>query len=135
MQELVKILSNIRSLRVFAREIDLAELNSMAEKFNAVLAERQKEEEELVAIENERKSKLEAFKKQIEAEGLDIKALIESLSNQPSSIKPKSSRTPRPAKYKYVVNGEEKTWTGQGRTPAAIQKELDAGKSLDDFLI
>ncbi|MBE8570972.1 H-NS family nucleoid-associated regulatory protein, partial [Vibrio sp. OPT46] len=26
-------------------------------------------------------------------------------------------------------------WTGQGRTPSAIQEQLDAGKSLDEFLI
>ncbi|WP_313685399.1 H-NS family nucleoid-associated regulatory protein, partial [Pantoea sp.] len=41
-----------------------------------------------------------------------------------------------PAKYSYTdENGEEKSWTGQGRTPAAIKKALDAGKSLDSFLI
>ncbi len=43
----------------------------------------------------------------------------------------------RPAKYSYVdENGETKTWTGQGRTPAVIKKAMDEqGKSLDDFLI
>jgi DNA-binding protein H-NS len=34
-----------------------------------------------------------------------------------------------------LVNGKEKTWTGQGRIPSAIQEQLDAGKNLDDFLI
>nr|AKN36324.1 DNA-binding protein H-NS [Vibrio tasmaniensis] len=29
----------------------------------------------------------------------------------------------------------EKTWTGQGRTPSAIQTKLDAGQSIGDFLI
>jgi DNA-binding protein H-NS len=55
-----------------------------------------------------------------------------ALSKQKIS-KPK--RAPRPAKYKYLVNGKEKTWTGQGRIPSAIQEQLDAGKNLDDFLI
>ena len=32
-------------------------------------------------------------------------------------------------------NGEEKTWTGQGRTPKPIANALENGKSLDDFLI
>ena len=42
----------------------------------------------------------------------------------------------RPAKYKYVdENGQEKTWTGQGRTPLTIQKALNEGKSLNDFAI
>ncbi|WP_312123587.1 H-NS family nucleoid-associated regulatory protein, partial [Pantoea vagans] len=45
-------------------------------------------------------------------------------------------RAPRPAKYSYTdENGEQKSWTGQGRTPAAIKKALDSGKSLDSFLI
>ena len=45
-------------------------------------------------------------------------------------------RQPRPAKYKFIdVNGETKTWTGQGRTPKPIAQALAEGKSLDDFLI
>ncbi|HDL8031932.1 TPA: H-NS histone family protein, partial [Yersinia enterocolitica] len=42
-----------------------------------------------------------------------------------------------PAKYKYIdENGETKTWTGQGRTPAVIKKAIEEqGKSLDDFLL
>ena len=45
-------------------------------------------------------------------------------------------RLPRPAKYRFTdLNGETKTWTGQGRTPKPIAQALAAGKSLDDFLI
>ena len=48
----------------------------------------------------------------------------------------KAKRAPRPAKYKYVdATGNEKTWTGQGRTPSAIQEQLDAGKSLEEFAL
>lgn len=47
-----------------------------------------------------------------------------------------AKRAPRPAKYKYVdEDGQEKNWTGQGRTPAVIKAAIDNGKSLDDFLI
>jgi DNA-binding protein StpA len=45
-------------------------------------------------------------------------------------------RKPREAKYRFIdQNGEEKTWTGQGRTPKPIASALADGKSLDDFLI
>jgi len=45
-------------------------------------------------------------------------------------------RKPREAKYRFIdQNGEEKTWTGQGRTPKPIASALAEGKSLDDFLI
>ncbi|HBW5265460.1 TPA: H-NS histone family protein, partial [Klebsiella pneumoniae] len=50
--------------------------------------------------------------------------------------KVRKKREPRPAKYAYVDDaGEQKTWTGQGRTPAPIKAQLDAGKTLEDFLI
>ena len=32
-------------------------------------------------------------------------------------------------------NGNEKNWTGQGRTPLTIQKALNEGKSLSEFSI
>ena len=71
----------------------------------------------------------------IAQDGIDVEALISALSGE-TKTKAKSKRAPRPAKYKYIdTNGQEKTWTGQGRTPSAIQEQLDAGKSLDDFLI
>ncbi|MXG37181.1 H-NS histone family protein, partial [Escherichia coli] len=50
--------------------------------------------------------------------------------------KPVKKRKVREAKYRFIdVNGEEKTWTGQGRTPKAIANALANGKTLDDFLI
>ena len=55
-------------------------------------------------------------------------------TKQPKKVKQK--RPSRPAKYQYKdENGQVKTWTGQGRTPKAIQVQLDAGKSLDSFKI
>ncbi|HDL6251585.1 TPA: H-NS histone family protein, partial [Mannheimia haemolytica] len=50
--------------------------------------------------------------------------------------KARKALSPRPAKYKFVdANGNEKTWTGQGRTPKALQDALDSGKKLEDFAI
>lgn len=41
-----------------------------------------------------------------------------------------------PAKYKFTIDGEERTWTGQGRMPAPLKEAIEnEGKSLDDFLI
>ena len=52
-------------------------------------------------------------------------------------VKEKSGkRAPRPAKYKYTdVDGSEKTWTGQGRTPVVIRDAIANGKTLEDFAI
>ena len=54
----------------------------------------------------------------------------------PKSSRPATVRALRPAKYKYIdENGDEKTWTGQGRTPKAIAAALEGGKALEDFAI
>lgn len=132
MSELTKTLLNIRSLRAFARELSFEQLEEALGKFTTVVEER-READELEQLERaEKEEKMAAIAKQIAQQGIDVEELVRALANE---TKPKAKRPPRPAKYKYMDNGKEKTWTGQGRTPAAIQIQLDAGKSLDDFLI
>ena len=135
MSELTKTLLNIRSLRAFSRELTLEQLEEALEKLTVVVSERKEAEEEERAALAEQEAKLSAIAEQIAKDGIDVDALISALAGE-TKTKTKSKRAPRPAKYKYIdPNGEEKTWTGQGRTPSAIQEQLDAGKSLDDFLI
>ncbi len=135
MSELTKTLLNIRSLRAFSRELTLEQLEEALDKLTIVVQERQEAEEEERAALAAQEAKLSAIADQIAKDGIDVNALIQALSGE-TKTKAKSKRAPRPAKYKYVdTNGEEKTWTGQGRTPSAIQTQLDAGKSLEEFLI
>ncbi|PIB16495.1 H-NS family nucleoid-associated regulatory protein [Vibrio rotiferianus] len=137
MSELTKTLLNIRSLRAFSRELTLEQLEEALDKLTIVVQERKEAEEADRAAQAEQEAKLAAIAEQIAQDGIDVNALISALSGETKTkTKTKSKRAPRPAKYKYVdTTGEEKTWTGQGRTPSAIQEQLDAGKSLDDFLI
>jgi DNA-binding protein H-NS len=69
------------------------------------------------------------------ADGIDPNELLSTLAAVKAPGKAK--RAARPAKYKYTdENGEAKTWTGQGRTPAVIKKAIEEqGKQLDDFLL
>ncbi|MDA0127703.1 H-NS family nucleoid-associated regulatory protein [Vibrio sp. MarTm2] len=137
MSELTKTLLNIRSLRAFSRELTLEQLEEALDKLTTVVEERREAEEAERAAAAEQEAKLSAIAEQIAKDGIDVEALISALAgDSKAKTKAKSKRAPRPAKYKYTdANGEEKTWTGQGRTPSAIQEQLDAGKSLDDFLI
>ncbi|EGA70073.1 DNA-binding protein H-NS [Vibrio sinaloensis DSM 21326] len=136
MSELTKTLLNIRSLRAFSRELTLEQLEEALDKLSTVVAERKEAEEAERAAAAEQEAKLSAIAEQIAKDGIDVEALISALAGEKGKTKTKSKRAPRPAKYQYVdANGETKTWTGQGRTPSAIQEQLDAGKSLDDFLI
>ncbi|WP_375753490.1 H-NS family nucleoid-associated regulatory protein [Vibrio sp. HN007] len=135
MSELTKTLLNIRSLRAYARELTLEQLEEALDKLTTVVDERRSAAEEEKAALAEREAKLSEYAQMIAQDGIDVEDLIAALSGE-TKTKTRKKREPRPAKYKYVdVTGEEKTWTGQGRTPSAIQSQLDQGKSMDDFLI
>lgn len=128
----LKALNNLRILRAQAREIELDVLNEMLEKLSVVVAERREEEEAEQAMLREKAAKLAKYKEMLMNDGIDISELVDL----PTETKTKAKRAPRPAKYRYTdENGETKSWTGQGRTPSPIKKALDAGGSLDDFLI
>ncbi|EKI5994902.1 H-NS histone family protein, partial [Salmonella enterica] len=114
MSEALKALNNIRTLRAHARETDLATLEEMLEKLSAVVEDRREEESAVRKEQEERQAKLEAFRQKLLEDGIDPAELLAAVgSSQP---KTKSPRAPRPAKYKYTdENGNEQTWTGQGR--------------------
>lgn len=139
MTNLLKVLNNIRSLRVLAREISLEQLELMLNKLQQVVDEKRIEQENILREENERKERIEKLKQSLEQQQISLDELAEALGHNFNTSRSKSSkqkRIPRPAKYKYTdFNGEEKTWTGQGRTPKPIQDALDKGKSLADFEI
>lgn len=133
MSDALKALNNLRTLRAQAREVDVEALNEMLEKLSVVVAERREEEETALASQREKADKLAKYKEMLLNDGIDISDLTMLASVEP---KTKAKRAPRPAKYQYVdENGETKSWTGQGRTPSPVKKALDAGGSLDDFLI
>ena len=133
MSSMLKNLNNIRSLRVMAREFCVDVLEDMLEKFRVVTKERRDEEEQLQRQRAEQQAKINALLAQMQADGISPEEL---LSITPATARSVKKRQPRPAKYRFIdLNGETKTWTGQGRTPKPIAQALATGKSLDDFLI
>ena len=133
MSSMLKNLNNIRSLRAMAREFSVDVLEDMLEKFRVVTKERRDEEEQLQRQRAEQQAKINALLAQMQADGISPEEL---LSITPATARSVKKRQPRPAKYRFIdLNGETKTWTGQGRTPKPIAQALAAGKSLDDLLI
>nr|WP_086940445.1 H-NS family nucleoid-associated regulatory protein [Thaumasiovibrio occultus] len=131
MPEAFKALLNLRSLRALSRELSMEQLEEALEKLTTVVQERQEAEAEAVAQEKEREEKLAQYREMLLKDGIDPEELVSLLGKAP-----KAKRAARPAKYQYIdENGEEKTWTGQGRTPSVIKTAIDAGKKLEDFLI
>ena len=135
MSESLKPFNNIRTLRAQARESSLEVLEEILEKLTSVVEERRLEESQAQAKEEERTRKLEEFRQLLEKQNINPVELIQSMGTGKTARK--SKRAQRPAKYEYIdENGESKTWTGQGRTPAVIKQAIDnEGKSLNDFLI
>lgn len=132
MTDAIKTLNNIRTLRAQARETDLATLEEILEKLTAIV-EVKRQEETIAKQQNaERQGKIEALRAQLLEDGIDPSELLGNVK----SSRPAALRAPRSAKYKYIdENGDEKTWTGQGRTPKVIAAALESGKVLEDFAI
>ena len=136
MNETIKTLLNIRSLRAYSRELTLEQLQEAHSKLSTVVEERRNEELKSQEQKLIKEVQLAEITRQIKEQGLDVSEVILALTSASASMKSKSKRAPRPAKYKYFdASGTEQFWTGQGRTPLVIQKALDNGQSLDKFLI
>ena len=132
MTDVLKVLTNIRSLRVIARDLALEQLESILEKIQLVVAEKKEELLKAQQEENDRQERIAKYKELLKQEGITTDELAEILGSNVVRKK----RESRPAKYQYVdENGVTKTWTGQGRTHKAIQVQLDKGKSLSSFEI
>ncbi|WMY95259.1 MAG: H-NS family nucleoid-associated regulatory protein [Arsenophonus sp.] len=131
-----KSLNNIRTLRAIAREIPLESLQEIQDKFNTVVEERREDENQAKAQLEAHTKKIAKYIKLLEGEGLSLDDLVTAKTPSPK-ITDRNKRALRPAKYQYKnKNGEIKTWTGQGRTPAIIKQAMEKnGKKLDDFLI
>lgn len=133
MNDTLKSLNNIRTLRAQAREIALVELEDILEKLTVVVDEHRQDNEVTKAASREKAEKLAKYREMLLQDGIDPQEL---LASDKAESKSREKRAPRPAKYKFTdENGHEKFWTGQGRTPSAIKTAIDAGKSIDDFLI
>ncbi|HDG7592977.1 TPA: H-NS histone family protein [Klebsiella pneumoniae] len=130
MTDAIKTLNNIRTLRAQARETDLATLEEMLEKLTSIVEDRRQEETIAKQQNAERQGRIEALRAQLLKDGIDPSELLGNVKSSRTA----AVRAPRPAKYKYIdENGDEKTWTGQGRTPKVIAAALESGKSLEDF--
>ncbi|QDK20746.1 DNA-binding protein [Leclercia adecarboxylata] len=133
MADELKLLNNIRSLRVATRDFPLAFLEMVLQKVRLVISERREQELSRKKVQDEHNERVEKLRLLLLEKGIDPAELVTSTADDEKPVKARPPRTPR---YKYrSENGKTRTWTGQGRMPKAIAEQLAAGKSLDDFLI
>lgn len=135
MSDSLKTLNNIRTLRAQARELSPETIEELVEKLIVIAGERREEEKAKEDANREHKDKLQKLRALLAEQGVDPHELLEE-GGSAKPRKQKKVRETRPPKYKYTdESGVEKTWSGQGRTPVGIKTGLDAGKTLEDFLI
>ncbi|MDD7545042.1 H-NS family nucleoid-associated regulatory protein [Actinobacillus porcinus] len=128
---LAKNLNNLRSLRAAVNELGLELAEQALEKLQQAIAEKREADAAAIAEEKARQELIAKYKEELKANGISLTDL-----GAETAVKVRKPRQPLAPKYKYTdENGETKTWTGQGRTPRAIQAALNAGKSLDSFAI
>ena len=135
MNDFLKTLMNIRSLRAALRDLSFEQLVEAKEKFDEIYAEREQQESKIRAESAERLQKLAEFTEMLRDAGIDPSELVGTAAPAKAGGSAKTKRAPRPAKYKYTEGGQEKTWTGQGRMPKAIAEAIEGGKALENFLI
>ena len=134
MSDVLKILSNIRSIRPVLRECGLEQAEAILEKVTFVVEELREMEKAKELEKIKRHQELKKYRDMLAQDGITPEELAALLKGE--TVKNRESRPARPAKYKFIdENGVEKTWTGQGRTPRALQQALNEGKSLEDFAI
>ncbi|MEV3844370.1 H-NS family histone-like protein, partial [Aeromonas veronii] len=124
MNDFLKTLMNIRSLRAVLRELSYEQLVEAKEKFDEIYAEREQQESKIRAESAERLQKLAEFTEMLRDAGIDPSELVGTATTAKAEGTVKSKRAPRPAKYKYTEDSQEKTWTGQGRMPKTIAEAV-----------
>ena len=145
--EMLKVLCNIRSLRAAMRELPMEMQEKIQENVLMVVSDNQTafqiQEEEQKRKEQERQAAIEKVNELLAQNGMTFNDLLpeagattsDSPAKAKTKTKTKTKRQPRDPKYRWVQDGEEKTWTGQGKTPKFLAEKLAAGRSLDEFLI
>ena len=128
-----KLLLDIRSVRVFARDTHFEQLLEMQEKLNAVIEERREEAEQEAKEREERERKRLELLQLIAGEGFSAEELLGLSEGAPKKQKNKLPKAP--PKYQFEENGVVKYWSGRGRAPKPIDAALKAGQKLEDFLI
>jgi DNA-binding protein H-NS len=127
-------IASVKALSTATRDLSVAELEDIIEKVKQVIAERQQAE---IDRANRLKAFGEAFKKieEIrESSGMSDELPAARYSKVPLSGE-KKERKPRKAvvpKYRYTtMDGEEKLWTGQGKTPLPLKERMAADGVTD----
>ena len=107
MNELVRGLTNLRSLRAAVRELTLEQAENALEKLQTAIEEKRANQAELIKAETERKERLAKYQQLMEKEGITPEELREIFGT--TTVSTRTKRAQRPEKYAFFVEiGEHK---------------------------
>lgn len=129
MSEALKSLNNIRTLRAQGRELPLEVLEEILEKLNVIVDERRQEESSKAAELQARQEKLDALRKLMEEDGINLEELLGSF--QAKSTATKKSRGPRPPNTHLLMKmAKQKRGLDRAVPPKLWQNKLQPVKVL-----
>lgn len=130
MSDFIRIVTHSRRLKSAVKELSIEQLEEIKAKFQTLIEERIAEEEAEKQENAERLEKIRKYKEMLAADGIDLVELSDFLPEK------QSKRAQRQPKYEvWNEAGERVTWTGQGRMPNVFKARIEAGETLDTFLI
>lgn len=130
MSDFIRIVTHSRRLKSAVKELSVEQLEEIKSKLQGIIEERIAEETAEQQENAERLEKIRKYKEMLAADGIDLEELSEFFPEK------QGKRAPRQPKYEvWNEAGERITWTGQGRMPNIFKARIEAGESLDTFLI
>jgi DNA-binding protein H-NS len=130
MSELLRIMAHSRRLKSAVRELTIEQLEDIKDKLQTIIEERISEEMAEKQENLQRLEKIKKYREMLAADGINPDELSDNASEK------QGKRGRRQPKYEvWNEVGERVTWTGQGRMPNVFKARIDAGESLDTFLI
>ncbi|QUM84732.1 MULTISPECIES: H-NS family nucleoid-associated regulatory protein [unclassified Moritella] len=133
MNDFIKVFLNARSLRAVTKELSVVQLEDVLIKFTKIVEDRKESEAAELEKQQEKQVMMNEILLQLKENGISPEELMNLTDS--TIEKTKTKRGPRPAKYSYDLNGETKTWTGQGRMPLPLQEVMNEKGSIEEFLI
>lgn len=129
-KQVTRYLCNMTLLRSYGKQTEMDTLETALKNLTTVFQERKDEEELAKMAQEEKEQRRLAMLEKLQAEGWTLDELLETANKQPKA------KQKAPNKYQYVDSqGQTRFWSGFGRTPTELQALLDAGQSLETFLI
>lgn len=129
--ELIKIISNRRRLKAFVRRSSIS-VDEIESVFTDVISELKNEFSKELEQKRLHEQKIAEFKELLKAENLSLSDFFDVAEQEQKTTRKQKAKP----KYEFTdETGTQKQWSGRGIMPKYLRERIEAGASLEDFLI